>query len=44
MVGNLTPLQYDDEFFGLWQTINNTRCSGVDKKQCTDTQKADGKS
>lgn len=39
MLGGLTPLQYDVEFFGLWHTINNARCSIVNKKQCTDTQK-----
>lgn len=43
MVGDLTSLKYDDEFFGLWQTINNTRCSTVNKKQCSNTQKTNGK-
>lgn len=46
MLGDLTLLQYGNEFFGLWQTINNAGCSRVNKKQCTqcsNIQKTDGK-
>ena len=32
MLGDLTSLQYDDEFFGPWQTINNAMGSRVNKK------------